>query len=77
MPRIQRHDLPPAVFQPRLERIHRRDIPGDQLGLLTEWLAPDAAVPSGPWFKTSPQMNVCGEDHFFLKPGQIAHGQEV
>lgn len=80
MPRIQRHDLPPALFHHLLERIHSRAIPGDQLGLLADWLTTDPEVPAGHWFKTFPQMTVCGEDHFiktFLKPGQIAPGQEV
>lgn len=80
MPRIQRHDLPPALFQHLLERIHSRDIPGDQLGLLADWLDNDPEVPKGHWFKTFPQMIVRGKGQrikTFLKPGQIAHGQEV
>jgi hypothetical protein len=67
MPRIQRHDLPPALFQHLLERIHSRDIPGDQLGLLSDWLLTDSEVPAGRWFKTFPQMTVCGEGHL-IKP---------
>ena len=45
MPRIQRSDLPRALFAHLLDRIKTRNISADQLGLLAEWLDTKPEVP--------------------------------
>lgn len=80
MPRIQRSNLPRALFTHLLDRIKSRNISADQLGLLAEWLDTQPEVPDGKWFKTFPGMTVCGEGELiktFLQPGQIATGKEL
>ena len=53
MPRIQRSNLPRALFAHLLGRIESRNISADQLGLLAEWLDTNPEVPEGKWFKNS------------------------
>jgi hypothetical protein len=80
MPRIQRSNLPRALFAHLLDRIKTRNISADQLGLLAEWLDGKPEVPDCKWFKTFPGMTVCGEGEFiktFLEPGQSATGQDL
>jgi hypothetical protein len=38
MPRIRRHGLPPRLLDHLLDRVSRRKISADQLGLLADWL---------------------------------------
>ena len=61
MPRIRRHDLPPQLLAHLLDRIRRRNISADQLGLLADWLDTEPEVPDRKWFKTSSGMMVGGE----------------
>ena len=78
MPRIQRSDLPRALFAHLLDRIKTRNISADQLGLLAEWLNTKPVVPEGKWFKKFSRMTVCVEGKLiktFLQPGQIAAGK--
>ena len=80
MPRIRRHSLPPPLFAHLLDRVQRRHISADQLGLLADWLDAGPEVPEGKWFKKFPGMTVCGERELiktFLQPGQIATGEEL
>ena len=80
MPRVRRHDLPPQLLAHLLDRVSRRNISADQLGLLADWLYSEPEVPEGKWFKKFPGMTVCGEGELiktFLQPGQIATGAEV
>ncbi len=80
MPRIRRHGLPPRLLDHLLDRVSRRNISADQLGLLADWLHTEPEVPDGKWFKQFPGMTVCGEGELiktFLQPGQIANGQDV
>jgi len=80
MPRIQRSNLPRALFAHLLDRIKTRNISADQLGLLAEWLDTKPEVPEGEWFKKFSGMTVCGEGELiktFLQPGQIAAGKEL
>ena len=80
MPRIRRHGLPPRLLDHLLDRVSRRSISADQLGLLADWLASEPEVPDGKWFKNFPGMTVCGEGELiktFLQPGQIATGREL
>jgi hypothetical protein len=80
MPRIRRHNLPPALFQHLLERIQHRKIPASQLELLARWLDAEPTVPDGEWYKRFSGMIVCGEGELiktFLLPGQLARGKRV
>ena len=63
-----------------LNRVTRRHISADQLGLLADWLHTEPEVPDGMWFKKFPGLTVCGEGELiktFLQPGQIATGKEM
>jgi len=80
MPRIRRHDLPRALGDHLLDRIKRRHISADQLGLMADWLATEPEVPEARWFKRFPGLIVCGEGELirtFLQPGQSATGIEI
>ena len=80
MPRVRRKDVPPALFQPLLERIQERHIDARQLELLAAWLDREPEVPEGPWYRAFPGMTVCGEGELvktFLLPGQAAKGVRV
>ena len=80
MPRIRRHSLPPQLFAHLLDRVQRRHISADQLGLLADWLDTEPEVPEGKWFKKFSGMTVCGEGELiktFLQSGQIATGKEL
>jgi hypothetical protein len=75
MPRIRRHDLPPQLLAHLLDRVSRRNISADQLGLFAE-----PEVPDGKWFKKFSGMTVCGDGELvktFLQPGQVATGEEL
>jgi hypothetical protein len=80
MPKVRRRNIPPALLSHLLDRIAKRNIPFDQLGLLAEWLDTEPDVPNGKWHKRFPSMTVCGEGELvkaFLIPGQAAEGEEV
>ena len=80
MPKVRRHNLPPAVFRHLLDRIQDRSIPVDQIGLLAAWLDTEPEVPHGTWFRRLPGMTVCGEGELvktFLLPTQAAMGEEL
>lgn len=80
MPRIRRHHLPPFLLDHLLDRVRRRNVSADQLGLVANWLSTEPEVPGGPWFKKFPGLIVCGEGELiktFLQPGQIATGKEL
>ena len=80
MPKVRRQNLPPALFQHLLERIHSRKIPAPQLELLATWLDAEPEVPEGEWHKRFSGMTVCGEGELiktFLLPGQTPKGRRV
>lgn len=80
MPRVRRQNVPPALFQHLLDRIHSRKIPASQLELLAKWLGSEPEVPEGQWYKRFPGMTVCGEGELvktFLLPGQAPKGRHV
>jgi hypothetical protein len=80
MPKIRRHNLPPALFQHLLDRIRNRKLPASQLELLARWLDTEPNVPEGEWYKRFSGMVVCGEGELietFLLPGQLARGKRV
>ena len=80
MPKVRRHNLPPALFQHLLDRIHSRKIPATQLELLAKWLDAEPEVPAGQWYKPFSGMTVCGEGELvktILLPGQHPEGQRI
>jgi hypothetical protein len=80
MPKVRRRDIPPALLHHLLDRIEKRQISADQLGLLAEWLDGQPDVPDGKWYKKFPGMTVCGEGELvrtFLTAGQTVEGEEL
>jgi hypothetical protein len=80
VPKIRRHNVPPALFQHLLQRIQERNIPASQLELLAKWLDTAPEVPIGLWYKRFPAMIVCGEGELvktFLLPGQVPKGERI
>ena len=80
MPKIRRRNLPPALLQHLVDRIHAREISPEQLGAFAQWLDSEPEVPLGRWFKRFSGMTVCGEGELvktFLRTGQIPSGEEV
>jgi hypothetical protein len=80
MPKVRRSNLPPALLNHLLDRIARRNISADQLGLLAEWLDTEPEVPDGKWYKRFSKMTVCGEGELiktFLVSGQVSEGTEI
>lgn len=80
MPKVRRHNFPPALFQHLLDRVQSRKIPASQLEQLAKWLDSEPEVPEGPWYKRFRGMTVCGEGELiktFLLPGQAPKGQRV
>ena len=80
MPRVRRQNVPPALFQHLLDRVHSRKIPASQLELLAKWLDSEPEVPEVPWYKRFPGMTVCGEGELiktFLLPGQAPKGRRI
>ena len=80
MPKVRRRNIPPSLLNHLLDRIQKRNIAADQLGVLAEWLDTEPDVPEGKWYKPFPGMTVCGEGELvktFLTTGQVAEGKEV
>ena len=80
MPRVRRRNLPRAVLDHLIARIHEREISTDQLTLLARWLDTEPEVPESRWFKRFPGMIACGEGELvktFLRLGQAPAGEEV
>jgi hypothetical protein len=61
MPKIRRHNLPPALYDHLLDRVQQRSVSAQQLRLLLWWMDPQPEVPNGRWFKRFPELIVCGE----------------
>jgi len=47
MPKVRRRDVPPALLNHLLDRIAKRNIAADQLGLFADWLDTQPDVPVG------------------------------
>jgi hypothetical protein len=80
MPKVLRRNLPRPLYAHLLERVQQRQILGEQLTLMVEWLDTQPEVPLGKWFKRFPGVIVCGEGELvktFLLPGQLAEGTEL
>jgi hypothetical protein len=80
MPKIRRHNLPPALLNHLLDRIRLREISAEQLGLLADWLDAEPEVLEGKWFKRFSGMIVCREGELvktFLATNQIPIDTEL
>ena len=80
MPKVQRKDIPRALFAHLLLRIEQRSISADALKSLAAWLDTNPEVPTGDWYKRFPTMTVCGNGTLvktFLTPDQVPIGKEV
>ena len=80
MPRILRRNLPGQLYEHLLDRVQQRQISGQQLTLMVDWLDTQPEVPQGKWFKRFSGMIVCGEGELvktFLVPGQVPTGHEI
>lgn len=80
MPRIQRSDLPPALFAHLLDRAFAREVSRADLVQRLHWIETNPTVPTGDWFKRFGRCTVCGKGPLiktFLKLQQSATGVEV
>jgi hypothetical protein len=80
MPKVQRKDIPRALLEHLLQRIHQRSIDAQALKSLAIWLDTNPEVPAGDWFKRFPSMTVCGRGSLiktFLTPSQVPVGKEL
>ena len=80
MPRVRRHNFPPALFQHLLTRVQERKVPASQLELLAKWLDTEPEAPESEWYKRSSGMTVCGEGEWIntiLLPGQAPKGRRM
>ena len=80
MPKIRRWNLPRPLYAHLLERIQQRQVSGQQLVLMIEWLETEPEVPNGKWFKRFPGMVVCGDGELvktFLTAEQVPIGDEI
>jgi len=81
MPRIARwSQIPAAVRQHLIQRMHDRKISVEDLNRLRVWIELQPEVPEGDWYKDFGSFEVCGQGSLpktFLVPGQAATGQKL
>lgn len=80
MPKIQRSDLPPTLFEHLLDRAFSREVSSADLVQMLHWIESNPTVPTGDWFKRFGLFTVCGRGALvktLLKPQQSAIGEEV
>ncbi len=72
--------VPAAVRQHLVQRMHDRNIGLDDLNRLREWIELRPSVPEGDWYKDFGSFKICGRGKYpktFLLRGQVASGQEL
>lgn len=80
MPKVQRRNIPGALFDHLVDRVAERSINAAALGQLLAWLNTQPEVPEGDWYKRFQSMTVCGHGSLvktFLTPSQTPVGIEV
>jgi hypothetical protein len=80
LPKINRRNVPPAIFRHLLDRVQERRIAAGELEKLARWLDEEPEVPDGPWYKRLSGIIVCGEGEWvktFLLPGQLPRGKRI
>lgn len=73
-------EIPTAVREHLIERMHDRKIGLDDLNRLRLWLESQPEVPEGPWYKDFGSFKLCGEGKYpktFLLAGQAALGTRL
>jgi len=81
MPKIENWtNLPFAVRQHLIDRMHDRSITVQDLNKLRLWIEEKPEVPKGEWFKDFGSFKICGTGGLpktFLLRTQIAKGEEL
>jgi len=81
MPKIATwSQMPAAVREHLIERMHDRKIELDDLNRLRVWLESEPDVPEEPWYKDFGSFKLCGEGRYpktFLLAGQAASGRKL
>ena len=80
MPKIQRKDIPAALYRHLLLRVRERNIGIDDLKMMLAWFNSNPEVPVKSWYKRFPSMTVCGEGALvktFLTPSQAPFGVQL
>ena len=81
MPKIATwSEMPPAVREHLIERMHDRKISLDDLNRLRVWMESNPEVPEGSWYKDFGSLKLCGEGKYpktFLLAGQPATGYKL
>jgi hypothetical protein len=81
MPKIATwSQLPTAVRNHLIERMHNRKIGLDDLNRLRIWMESLPEVPEGPWYKDFGSFKLCGQGRYpktFLVAGQPATGSKL
>ena len=81
MPQIETWSQLPAALRDHLvERMHDRRIGLEDLNRLRVWMESKPNVPAGPWHKDFGSFQFCGEGKYpkiFLLPGQAARGRKL
>lgn len=74
------NDLPPAVRQHLIERMHDRSISIGDLNQLRLWVESNPEVPEHDWYKDFGSFKLCGRGPLpktFLLRGQPAKGDKI
>ena len=72
--------LPVAIRDHLVQRMHDRSIGLNDLNQLRIWIESQPNVPEGPWYKDFGSFNLYGEGSYpktFLLPGQAAKGRKL
>ncbi|MGA8183780.1 MAG: hypothetical protein WB819_09055 [Terriglobia bacterium] len=81
MPQVETwSNIPAAIRNHLIERMHDRNVRLEDLNKLRIWLDSKPEVPAGQWYKDFGSFKICGENRFpktFLLPGQAAKGQKL
>lgn len=73
-------ELPVAIRDHLVERMHDRRISLDDLNQLRLWMQSKPDVPDGPWYKDFGSFKLCGEGSYpktFLLRGHAAKGEKL
>ena len=80
MPKLQRSNIPEALFRHLLLRVRQREITVADLEQFYHWIQANPTVPEGAWYKRFQNFTLCGQDHFvktFLEFNRTPVGKEI
>jgi len=72
--------MPLAVRQHLVQRMHDRGVRLEDLNRLREWIESRPELPDGDWYKDFGSFKLCGSGRYpktFLMSGQVATGQQL